>query len=232
MNLTVSGKHLDIGATLKKHIETQISQHVKKYFDNIISVHVLLSKESESFRTDIKIAESGIIIKSSSLNSDPYQSADLAIHKIEKQLSKHKERLHNHRFRKDKVNNNFMKVNAINYILSNESKNIQIKSETKDKDVSSTHHFKEITDLSTIYDSSSDSYAPTIVAEGSVNIDIMSVRDAVMHLDFRKLSAYAFINSQSGKISIVYYRSDGNISWIEIDNESVAKLDSCIKVAV
>ena len=33
MQISVSGKGVDVGATLQGHIENQIEEHVKKYFE-------------------------------------------------------------------------------------------------------------------------------------------------------------------------------------------------------
>ena len=60
-----------------------------------------------------------------------------------------------------------------------------------------------------------DGYAPTIIAEHQLDIESMSVGDAVMRMDLENLQAYLFINSCNDHLNVVYYRKDGNIAWVD-----------------
>ena len=57
--------------------------------------------------------------------------------------------------------------------------------------------------------------SPTIIAEKASNIENLSVKDAVMKMDLLNLPALLFINDASKKLNLVYYRKNGNISWID-----------------
>jgi ribosomal subunit interface protein len=57
--------------------------------------------------------------------------------------------------------------------------------------------------------------APTIVAEKPFNIKVLSVKDAVMHMNLQDLPALVFINASNYKLSLVYNRKDGNIAWLD-----------------
>ena len=57
--------------------------------------------------------------------------------------------------------------------------------------------------------------SPTIIAEKVSGIENLSVKDAVMKMDLLNLPALLFINDASKKLNLVYYRKDGNISWID-----------------
>ena len=46
MQISVSGKGVDVGEALRSHIETQIEEHVTKYIDRVTSVHVVVSREA------------------------------------------------------------------------------------------------------------------------------------------------------------------------------------------
>ncbi|HET9810208.1 MAG TPA: ribosome-associated translation inhibitor RaiA [Sphingomicrobium sp.] len=56
---------------------------------------------------------------------------------------------------------------------------------------------------------------PAIVAETKVDIPRANVADAVMMLDLRNTNALMFRNSNSGELNMVYRREDGNIGWVE-----------------
>ena len=55
MQVVVSGKHLDIGDSLRQHTETKVTDNIKKYFENAIHAHVTIAKNQEKFHTDILV---------------------------------------------------------------------------------------------------------------------------------------------------------------------------------
>ena len=56
---------------------------------------------------------------------------------------------------------------------------------------------------------------PVIIAETKVNIEVLSVSQALMIMNLKDQNAILFKNSQSKKINLLYKRNDGNVSWIE-----------------
>ena len=61
----------------------------------------------------------------------------------------------------------------------------------------------------------SEPFAPAIIAETRVDIPDSSVSDAVMLLDLRNTTALMFRNSGTGAFNMIYRREDGNIGWVE-----------------
>lgn len=57
--------------------------------------------------------------------------------------------------------------------------------------------------------------APTIIEEKTTNLESLTVSDAVMKMDLLNLPALIFINSANNHFNAVYYRKDGNISWVD-----------------
>ena len=57
--------------------------------------------------------------------------------------------------------------------------------------------------------------SPAIIAEKPSVAEPLTVKDAVMKMDLLNLPALVFINSASKKLNVIYYRKDGNISWID-----------------
>ena len=56
---------------------------------------------------------------------------------------------------------------------------------------------------------------PVIVAEKATKILKLSVGQAVMKMDLEDLPALMFRNVKTDRINVVYYRKDGNISWVD-----------------
>ncbi|KAF0116553.1 MAG: putative sigma (54) modulation protein [Rhodospirillaceae bacterium] len=61
--------------------------------------------------------------------------------------------------------------------------------------------------------------APIIIAEMSADVPVCSVSGAVMRLDLANATAVLFRNSAHGRLNMVYRRSDGNIGWVDPQND-------------
>lgn len=117
MQVIVSGKQVDVGDSLKGHIESRLAESIKKYIDKLSNVNVVVAKESHHFRIDISGnlgTHSGMNIKSRAEGNDVYAAFDEAANKIEKQLRRYKRKLTNHN-RSDYAEARRMK--AVKYVL-------------------------------------------------------------------------------------------------------------------
>ncbi len=186
MQITVSGKHIDVGASLQQHVQEHLSSTVNKYFERAIHARVVFSKEAHLFRTDILVDDGvgkrPIMIKSDAAETDIYASFDTALSRVEKQLRRYKRRLKNHQqMRADE----FIDYSATHYVLSSD-----------EEEAHEDEH-------------------PLIIAEQPGSVETLSVGDAVMRMDLGDLPALMFINSQNGTLNVVYRRPDGNIAWVD-----------------
>jgi putative sigma-54 modulation protein len=88
MQITVTGRHVDITNPLRTHIEKKMGK-LRSYFDHIIEVRVVLSVEKYRQFAEITISGSnGVHFHSREATDDMYVSVDKAIEKIERQLSR------------------------------------------------------------------------------------------------------------------------------------------------
>ena len=53
MQITVSGKQLDVGSALREHIEDALTSLADKYFGAAIEASVVLSREAHLVRADV-----------------------------------------------------------------------------------------------------------------------------------------------------------------------------------
>jgi hypothetical protein len=58
-------------------------------------------------------------------------------------------------------------------------------------------------------------FSPVVVAETKKNVKAMSVSDAVLDLDMTGAPVILFRHATSGRINLVYRRTDGNIGWVD-----------------
>ena len=57
MQISITGKQIEIGEALKTYVEEKLSSAVNKYFDRAIKAHVVFSKEAHLFRADVVVNE-------------------------------------------------------------------------------------------------------------------------------------------------------------------------------
>lgn len=191
MQVSVSGQHLSIGLSLQEYVKERMGGSIKKYFDHAPSATVHFNKQNHHFSCDIVVNDGTgrhIVIKSNASSDDVYFAFDAALSKIEKQLRKYKSKLKDHSSK--------MKVSEViptttKYVISP----TKIGDEVEDQEI--------------------DLDNPVIVAEKATKILKLSVGQAVMKMDLEDLPALMFRNVKTDRINVVYYRKDGNISWVD-----------------
>ena len=189
MQVSVSGQHISIGNSLQDYVKSRTTQVAAKYFSTIISANVHFSKQGFQLVCDIVVNDGTgrhIILKGNAASDDIYSAFDAALSRLEKQLRKYKSKLKD---RHDRIKISEAAPKAVKYII--------------------TPHEHEDEDNVPASDN------PVIIAEKSVEILTLSVSEAVMKMDLENLPALMFQNSNTNRINIVYYRRDGNISWID-----------------
>jgi ribosomal subunit interface protein len=97
MSLRISGKNLDVGETLRSHIQARIGDAVAKYFDGGFTGHVVVEPEGSGFRTECTVhLDTGIVLQAEGRAMDVHQSFEIASERIEKRLRRYKRRLKAH----------------------------------------------------------------------------------------------------------------------------------------
>ena len=96
MQLNISGHHLDITPALKQHTNQKLSK-IKHHFDNVMNVNMILEVQKDVQKAEATIHLSGADLFAKAQSTDMYVSIDQLINKLDSQIIKHKEKLHNHR---------------------------------------------------------------------------------------------------------------------------------------
>ena len=92
MNLTVTGRHLDVTSSLKNYINEKMDR-LERHFDNVTNIHVILSVEKLRQKAEATINLSGGKIFADTVDEDMYAAIDLLTDKLDRQVIKHKEKL-------------------------------------------------------------------------------------------------------------------------------------------
>ena len=194
MSLRITGKHLDIGDSLREQALERIERGLTKYFDGGYSGNVVVEKEKSQFRTECRIhLDSGIDLQAEGAAGDPYQSLEAAAERLEKRLRRYKRRLKDHHNNAKTAEDPIM---ASSIVLAPGE-------EDEDEEAAA------IADIPGVDDH------PLIVAESTTPIRVMTVGMAVMALDLSTAPVMVFRNAGHGRINVIYRRDDGNVGWID-----------------
>ena len=94
MQLTMTGKQIDIGDALRLHIETSLSSILEKYFKTAIEAHVVVSKEAHLTTAEVSIhIGRGIVANAHAAAPEAHPAFDAAAERLAKQLRRYKRRL-------------------------------------------------------------------------------------------------------------------------------------------
>jgi ribosomal subunit interface protein len=187
MSLRVSGKNINIGEALRTHVADRLNAAAAKYFDGGVSGHVTIAPEGSGYRADCSLhLTSGIVLQADGRAHEPYASFDQAADRIEKRLRRYKGRLKSHHGDHAAQETSSSEV-AASYVI-----------EALDQEQDAPRE-----------------YAPTVVAESTARLRRLSVAAAVLDLDLTGAPVLVFRHVESGRVNVVYRRSDDHIGWID-----------------
>lgn len=97
MNVTVKGKQLDVGDSLREYVNDHLGSAVKKYFANTVDGQVVFSRNAHLFTVDINLhVGRGMVLQSHGEAGEPYPAFDAGLAKLSRQLGRYKQRLVEH----------------------------------------------------------------------------------------------------------------------------------------
>ena len=91
MNIQISGRNIELTDALKDYIHKK-SDKLSHHFSPIIAMSVVLAVEREDQIAEATVSVTHLEAHASAKSTDMYQSIDLMLAKLEKQLAKHKEK--------------------------------------------------------------------------------------------------------------------------------------------
>lgn len=192
MQITVSGKQVDLSDALRTRVSTQMDTIAGKYFDHALEAHVTFSRARSFFTCDINVhAGRGLQLRGEGEAADANAAFDDAAEHIAKRLRRYRRRVNDHH--RDLAHRARPEA-ARQYIL---------------------HEEDNAADVAAADGRTLDEAYATVVAETQMEIAVLSVGEAVMRMDLADQPVMMFRNSVSGVLNVVYRRTDGNIGWID-----------------
>jgi ribosomal subunit interface protein len=192
MQITVSGKQVDLSDALRTRVSQQLDLIANKYFDHALEANVTFSRARSFFTCDINVhAGRGLMLRGEGEAADANSAFDDAAEHIAKRLRRYRRRVNEHS--RDLAGRARPEA-ARQYILHQED---EIETRPAPNGEADTMTFA------------------TVIAEVPAEISLLSVGEAVMRMDLADQPALMFRNSATGELNVVYRRSDGHVGWID-----------------
>jgi ribosomal subunit interface protein len=185
MQLSVSGKHVDLGDALRGHVATTLMPMVDRYFGSAIEAKVLFARERHLYCADIAVhVARGMMVQSRGEAPDAYAAFDAAAERLQKRLQRYKGRLIDRR-----------------------------RGRAAEEPQETVAHYVLAADVGEAEDP--EHGQPAIVAEQVSEIAVLSVGEAVMRLDLGDLPILMFRSRTHQRMNVIYRRPDGAVGWID-----------------
>ena len=188
MQITVSGKQVNLSDALRERVSDHLDVIAGKYFDDALEASVTFSRARSFFTCDINVhAGRGLTLRGEGEAADAHGAFDDAAEHIAKRLRRYRRRVNDHA--RDLVHRARPETGR-QYVLR------------QDEDAPSNPP------------TDTPAFA-TVIAESAAEINTLSVGEAVMRMDLADQQVMMFRNSATAELNVVYRRSDGHIGWID-----------------
>ncbi len=189
MPLRISGKNINIGEALRTHVSDRLNAATGKYFDGSVAGHVTIEPEGSGYRTDCTLhLASGVTLQAQGRAQEVYASFDQTAARIESRLRRYKRKL------KDRG----AAAREAAAPLGEPIRYTVLGAPDEVEEAPEEHEFM-----------------PAVIAESDKVLQRLSVSAAVLELDLTGAPVLAFRHATTGRVNVLYRRSDGNIGWID-----------------
>lgn len=190
-SLRVTGHGVDLGESLRARVEERMAATLSKYLDAHMqdgcAGHVTLRRDGSAYRTDCVLhLVSGLTMEAVGAAHDPRASFEQTADRLETRLRRYKHRLKEHATN----SRDGAAIEAAYAVLAPPD------DEESEPDIEGDAH-------------------PPIVAESTRALQRRTVGEAVTALDMTGSPVVVFVHAGTGRVNIVYRRSDGAIGWVD-----------------
>jgi putative sigma-54 modulation protein len=92
MNLHITGRHLEVTPAIQEYATGKFSK-IKRHFDNVMDVHIILSVDKLKQKAEATIHMSGKDLFAECEDENLYAAIDSLVDTMDRQVKKHKEKL-------------------------------------------------------------------------------------------------------------------------------------------
>jgi putative sigma-54 modulation protein len=96
MQVSITGHHIEVTESLRTYVDAKFEK-LARHFDNVTDVHVILSVEKLVQKAEATLQLSGAKLFAEDHQEDMYAAIDEMVDKLDRQITKHKEKTGSHR---------------------------------------------------------------------------------------------------------------------------------------
>lgn len=192
MQVTVTFRHMDATEALRGYAEEKVEKALRKYLKTPFDAHVVLSTERHNHVCDVTVLVAGHTIRGTEKSDSMYSSIDKVGDKIERQVSRYKSKLRNH------------------------------KPSPHDAELKAPEVLLSILDQAEVVQESSapgaeEAPAPQnrVLKTETVTATPLSVDEALMELDLSNAAFKIFTNRATGGVAVLYRAEEGKYGLID-----------------
>ena len=196
MQLTVTGKQVDVGDALRQPCRGTLESLLGKYFRTAIEAHAVFAREAHLI-PPICRCMSGAAWSSTARRGDrPLSAFDAAAERLAKQLRRYKRRLRDYHGKARPAGERPEMARCLRAGAGRRGGRRGPRQAPRPR-----RRRRRI--------------APVVIAEMSTELPQLTVGEAVMRMDLADAPVLLFRNRSHGELNVVYRRGDGNIGWID-----------------
>jgi putative sigma-54 modulation protein len=187
MQVIVKGRHMDVTPALRNHAEEK-AQKLTRYLDRIREVEVIIYAQKAWQTAEVNLYSDLVEVRAQERSQDMYESIDLVMKKLEKQLRRFKERLKSH------PHNSRDMTQAVAERAASEMINEQ----------RTDNGFEEETEEES-----------RIVRTKRLQLKPISPEEAADQMELVGHDFYVFLNADDQQVNVLYRRNDGHYGLIQ-----------------
>jgi ribosomal subunit interface protein len=188
MQITVSGKQIDLSDALQERVSNELTTITGKYFEHAQDARITFSRSRLGFTCDINLhAGRGLTLRGEAEGTDAYSAFDKAAVHVGKRLRRYRRRVNEH------ARDDAQRARP------DSARQLILRAEAEDHEEPETNSHT----------------APAVIAETTTEIAHLTVSEAVMRMELADHAVLMFRDMNSGVLNVVYRRADGNIGWID-----------------
>lgn len=194
--IDIIGRNVYVTEAMKKYAMEKLSK-IDRFHNHIFTIHVKMDIQRLEHSVDIVIHFNHFRMKVSAHSTDMYVSIDKAIHKLQTQIRRWKDRIQDHHNKS--VSMIDMQVNVLQRPYDElEEINAQIEAANLGEQIS-------------------DYRPPRIIGTESRPLKTLTVDEAVMKMDLSGDHFLLFRSEDDRKLKLIYRRSDGHFGMIVLE---------------
>jgi putative sigma-54 modulation protein len=189
-NIMVTGRHVNVTEAMKAYAIDKLSK-LDRIAQQIIDVNVIMDIQKLQHRVDIIMKYGHTIIKSTGITTDMYISVDQAVAKLESQLKRYMQRLHDWHAKNRKV---IEVPERVYQAIDEDEANVAIEKEV------AAGHAKEL--------------PHRILRTEKQPLKILTDQEAIMKMELSGAPCIVYRCEEDEKLKVIYRREDGHYGVI------------------